>query len=75
MIDGLVDAVVIVAALAAVPLLLRLASGGGGRGGRVTFRLRVPLRHRHPGLWWSGVLLGGLALGVLWLADSCGWTS
>ncbi|MBO2459240.1 hypothetical protein [Actinomadura violacea] len=70
------DAVVMLAALAAVPILLRIGLGGGG-GSRSTVRIRwrVPLRDRFPRLWWSGVVLGAVLLGVGWLASSCGWWS
>ncbi|MUN42576.1 hypothetical protein [Actinomadura litoris] len=69
----MVDVLVMVAAVAAVPILLRVGLGGGGR---TTYRVRVrvPLRDRYPRLWWSGVLLGLVLAGVGWLADSCGWS-
>lgn len=69
------DAVVMVAALAAVPILLRIGFGGGAGRSTVRIRWRVPLRERFPRLWWSSVCLGAVLLGVAWLASSCGWWS
>ncbi|MFA1539896.1 hypothetical protein [Actinomadura monticuli] len=66
------DALVVLVALAALPILVRLGFGGGG--GRVVLRWRVPLRHRFPRLFWSAVWFGVLVvLPVGWLGSACGW--
>jgi hypothetical protein len=61
----------VLVALAALPILIRLGFGGGGR---VVLRFRVPLRHRYPRLFWSAVWFTLLVvLPVGWLGSSCGW--
>lgn len=65
------DAVVMLVALAALAIVIRLGFGGKGR---VVLRWRVPLRHRYPRLFWSTVWFGLLVvLPVGWLGSSCGW--
>ncbi|MGI5207740.1 hypothetical protein ACQEU6_39975 [Spirillospora sp. CA-108201] len=71
MADVLLNVVVMVAVLAVLPRLVRLASGGRGR---MVIRFRVPLRHRYPRLFWSLVWFGLLVvLPLAWLGSSCGW--
>jgi hypothetical protein len=71
MANAVTDAVVMLAALAVLPLLVRLGFGGGGR---MVIRFRVPLRHRYPRLFWSAVWFGLLVvLPVGWLGSACGW--